>query len=169
MILAHQEGVIFWSLPWLFLPMEGIECLSLTDDGFNVDPVLSYMPEQLYHHEVVPALLANPLTEDIERQIWSCWHQNEMFHIDTIHRLGLEARAQVGSNLLLIVVDTSQSVTTLTPRVQPLTQTVTIDDIMPFLVLVSRDVEVSLMSMQVLLTLQIPISGLTLGSSSPRT
>jgi hypothetical protein len=41
---------------------------------------------------------------------------------------------------------------------------ITIDDAMPFRVLFSRDAEVSLMSLHVFLTLQIPISGLNLTS-----
>jgi hypothetical protein len=41
--------------------MEVIEHLSLTCDGLDDDPVLSYMPKQLYHHVVTHELLANPL------------------------------------------------------------------------------------------------------------
>jgi hypothetical protein len=51
--------------------MEGIECLSLADDGLDDDPMLSYTPTQLRHHEVTQALLTNPPREGTERQIWS--------------------------------------------------------------------------------------------------
>jgi hypothetical protein len=67
----------------------------------------------------------------------------------------------VGSNLPPATMDISHPATTLMPRGQPLTQTLTIDGTMPFRVHISRDVEVSLMNLQVFLTLQIPISGLT--------
>jgi hypothetical protein len=33
---AHEGGG--GCLPWLFLPMEGIECLSFTDDVLDNDP-----------------------------------------------------------------------------------------------------------------------------------
>jgi hypothetical protein len=61
-----------------------------------------------------------------------------------------------------IVMDTGQPVSTPTIGGQPLTRTVTIDDAMPFFVLLSRDVEVSLISLHVFSTLHIPISALTL-------
>jgi hypothetical protein len=40
------------SLTWSFLPMEGMEHLSLTEDGLDDDPVLSYSSAQLCHHKV---------------------------------------------------------------------------------------------------------------------
>jgi hypothetical protein len=49
------------SLPWSFLPMEGMEHLSLPDV-----PVLSYTPAQLRYHEAAQALLANPPLEGVE-------------------------------------------------------------------------------------------------------
>jgi hypothetical protein len=52
-------------------------------------------------------------------------------------------------------------VPTPTPRGQPLTWTVTIGDAMSFCMLFSRDMDINLMSLQLFLTLQIPISGLT--------
>jgi hypothetical protein len=58
-------------------------------------------------------------------------------------------------------VDTGQPDSVPTPRGQPLIRMVTIDDVMPFHVLISSDVEVSLMSLQISLTLQVPISSLT--------
>jgi hypothetical protein len=60
-----------------------------------------------------------------------------------------------------IVMDTGQLASTSTPGGQPLTRTVTIDDATPFRVLNNKDVEVSLMSLQVFLTLQVLISGST--------
>jgi hypothetical protein len=60
-----------------------------------------------------------------------------------------------------IVVDTSQPISTPTPGGQPLFRTVTIGDAMPFRMLFSKDVQVSLMSLQIFSTLQITISGLT--------
>jgi hypothetical protein len=45
-------GDFFASLPWLCLPMEGFECLSLAGDDLDDDPVLSYTMEQLRHREV---------------------------------------------------------------------------------------------------------------------
>jgi hypothetical protein len=49
--------------------MEGFECLSLTDDGLDDNPVLSYMLEQLQHHEAAQNLLINSPLEGAERQI----------------------------------------------------------------------------------------------------
>jgi hypothetical protein len=43
MALVHQERG-FLSLFWSFHPMEEIERLSLTENGLDVDLVLSYMP-----------------------------------------------------------------------------------------------------------------------------
>jgi hypothetical protein len=43
MALVHQEGG-FLSLFWSFHPMEEIERLSLTENGLDVDLVLSYTP-----------------------------------------------------------------------------------------------------------------------------
>jgi hypothetical protein len=40
--------------------MEGIEHLSLTNDGLDDDPMLSYTSAQLRHHKAVQALLAIP-------------------------------------------------------------------------------------------------------------
>jgi hypothetical protein len=40
--------------------MEGIECLSLSEDGLDINPVLSYISAQLHHHEVIQMLLTNP-------------------------------------------------------------------------------------------------------------
>jgi hypothetical protein len=59
-------------------------------------------------------------------------------------------------------MDTGQLNSTLTPGGNPLTRTVTIDDAMSFHVLITNDTEVSMMSLLVFLTLQIPISSLTL-------
>jgi hypothetical protein len=58
------------------------------------------------------------------------------------------------------VMDTGQP-GSMPTRGQPLTQMVTIDDAMPFRILISNDAKVSIMSLQVFLTLQIPISSLT--------
>jgi hypothetical protein len=58
----------------------------------------------------------------IEGHIWSCWRQNELFHVNAI--LGLDAQAQTDSNpppaqeehhAPLIIVDIGQPVPTLTP------------------------------------------------------
>jgi hypothetical protein len=158
----------------LFLPIEGFECLSLTDDGFGNDPGLSYTSEQLRHHEAAQALLTNPPLEGAERQIWSRWRQIELFHIDAIHLLGLVAQAQAGSSLPPaplehlappIIMDTGQSAQMPIPRGQPMTQTVTINDAMPFCVLFSRYAKVSLKGLHVFLTLQILI--LSLMPTSP--
>jgi hypothetical protein len=73
--------------------MEGMEHLLLTKDGLGDDPVLSYSLTQLCHHEVAKALLTNPPPEGTERRIWSHWHQNELFHVDAIYQLMLDARA----------------------------------------------------------------------------
>jgi hypothetical protein len=73
--------------------MEVFECLTLTDANVN-DLVLFYTSEQLRHLEVAQALFANPPLDSTERQVWARWRWNEMqFHINTIHRLRLEARA----------------------------------------------------------------------------
>jgi hypothetical protein len=94
--------------------------------SFADDPVLSYTPTQLRYHEVPQALLANPPLEGVEERIWSHWLRNELFHINAIYRLGLEARTQAGSNLppvrvehpaSPIVVDTDQLGPTSTPGV----------------------------------------------------
>jgi hypothetical protein len=50
-------------------------------------------------------------------------------------------------------MDTGQPASTSTPEGQPLTWTVTIDDAMPFHVLINNNVELSLMSLHVFLTL----------------
>jgi hypothetical protein len=48
MTLARQEGEIFFEFfPWMFLPMEGFERLSVTTDDLVKDPTLSYTAEQL--------------------------------------------------------------------------------------------------------------------------
>jgi hypothetical protein len=73
--------------------MEGMERLSLTEDNLNDDPVLSYTLAQLRHDEVTQALLANPPSEGVDRSILSCWHRNEMFHINVIYYAGLESHA----------------------------------------------------------------------------
>jgi hypothetical protein len=65
--------------------MEGIERLSLTDDILDDDPVLTYTPEQLHHHEAIEMLLTIRPLEGVVEQIWFRWHQNELFLIDTIH------------------------------------------------------------------------------------
>jgi hypothetical protein len=62
----------------------------------------------------------------------------------------------------LIIVDISQSESAPTAEGHPLTQTVTIDDAMPFRMLFSRDANAILMSLRVFLTLKIPISELVL-------
>jgi hypothetical protein len=49
--------------------MEGIERLSLTNNGLVDDAVLSYTPEQLFHHEAAQALLTHPPLEGTERWI----------------------------------------------------------------------------------------------------
>jgi hypothetical protein len=108
--------------------------------------------------------------EDTERQIWSGWHCNVLFHIDAIHHARLGAQVQAASSpspaqeehsTPLDLVDTSQAVSVPTLVIQPLVRTVTIDNAMPFCVLITSDVEVRLMSLQVFLTLQIPILSLT--------
>jgi hypothetical protein len=71
--------------------MEGMECLSLTEDGLDDDPVFSYTLSQLCHHEVAQTFLGNPPSDDNERQIWSPWHQNLEFHVDASHYAGHEA------------------------------------------------------------------------------
>jgi hypothetical protein len=88
MTLACQVGGIpeFF---WPFLPMEGMEHLSLSEDGLDNNPMLSYTSDQLRHHEAGQMLLANPSPEGVERQIWSCWCWNELFHVNAIHNLGL--------------------------------------------------------------------------------
>jgi hypothetical protein len=48
--LARNRG--FLRVFWLFLPMEGMEHLSLTKDGLDDDPMFSYTQAQLCHHEV---------------------------------------------------------------------------------------------------------------------
>jgi hypothetical protein len=58
-------------------------------------------------------------------------------------------------------VDTSQPLFAPTLEDQSLTQMATIDEAMPFRVPISKDVEVSLMSLQVFMAPQIHISGLT--------
>jgi hypothetical protein len=78
--------------------MDGMECLSLTEDGLDNDPVLSYTPAQLHHHEAAQVLLANPPPEGTKRQIWSRWYRDMTFHIDAIQYPGLEAQAQADSN-----------------------------------------------------------------------
>jgi hypothetical protein len=60
-----RKGDFFKSLPWLVLPMEGFECLSLT----NNDLVFAYTLEQLCHHEAAQALLTILPLEGIERKI----------------------------------------------------------------------------------------------------
>jgi hypothetical protein len=45
--------------------MEGLECLSLTDDGLNEDPALPYTPQQLCHHVAARVLFAIPPPEGI--------------------------------------------------------------------------------------------------------
>jgi hypothetical protein len=52
MTLVRLEGGGGLSLTWSFLPMEGMEHLSLTEDGLDDDPVLSYSSAQLCHHKV---------------------------------------------------------------------------------------------------------------------
>jgi hypothetical protein len=49
--------------------MERIERLSLTDNGLDDDPVLSYTLEQLRHHKVAQVVITNPTPEGIERWI----------------------------------------------------------------------------------------------------
>jgi hypothetical protein len=141
--------------------MEGIERLSLTDDILDDDPVLTYTPEQLHRHEATEMLLTIRPLEGVVEQIWFHWHQNELFFIDTIHWLRLKARTWVGSNLSPTrvehlappaVMDTGQP-GSMPTRGQPLTQMVTIDDAMPFRILISNDAKVSIMSLQVFLTL----------------
>jgi hypothetical protein len=50
LVLNHNDigmpgtGDFLKSVPWLFLTMEGLKCLSLTDDGLIEDPALSYTP-----------------------------------------------------------------------------------------------------------------------------
>jgi hypothetical protein len=84
-----------------------------------------------------------------------------LFHVDAIYNAGLEAQAKVASNPLLaqeehptplVIVDIDRLVLTPTTGRQPLIRMVTIDDAIPFHVLISNDVEVSLMSMHVFLT-----------------
>jgi hypothetical protein len=80
--------------------MDGMEQLSLTDNGLDDELVLSYMQAQLRHHEVVQVLLANSPPDGAEGQILFrlCW--NELFHVNAIHRLGLEAQVHADSCLL---------------------------------------------------------------------
>jgi hypothetical protein len=136
--------------------MEGMECLSLTEDDLDDDPMLSYTSPQLHHHETAEALLVNPPPEGAERQIWSRRHQNKLFHIDTIYYAGLEAQAQAISNpppaqeehlVLLVFMDTRQPVPASTTRGQPLIWIITIGDIMPFHILISSNAMVRLMSL----------------------
>jgi hypothetical protein len=91
-MLGREIHEFFWS----FLPMEGMEHLSLTEDSLDVDPVYSYTLDQLYHHEAAQTLLANPPPKGTERQIWSCWCQNELLHVNAI--LLLDSQAQADSN-----------------------------------------------------------------------
>jgi hypothetical protein len=144
--------------------MEGFKHLSfIADDGLIEDLALSYTPEQFHHHVAVQELFAYPPLGGVERWAWAQWHWKEFqFHIDAIHPLGLPALEQVDSRLLptsvklpapLVIVDTDQSVSASTLGGQPLTRIVTIGDAMPFCVLFNRDVEVSLMILQVFLTL----------------
>jgi hypothetical protein len=73
--------------------MEVFERLSLTDANVN-DLVLSYTSEQLRHQVVAHALFTNPPPDGTKRQVWARWRWNKMqFHINAIHRLGIEARA----------------------------------------------------------------------------
>jgi hypothetical protein len=51
--------------------MEGMEHLSLIEDGLVDDPVLSYSLAQLHHHEVAQVLLGNLSPEGAKRWIWS--------------------------------------------------------------------------------------------------
>jgi hypothetical protein len=51
--------------------MEGMEQLSLTTNGLDDDPVLSYSLAQLQHHEVAQALVAKPPLVSAQTQIWS--------------------------------------------------------------------------------------------------
>jgi hypothetical protein len=64
--------------------MEGMECLSLTEDDLDDDPVLSYTSAQLCHHEAAQVHLTNLPPTGAERLICSCWHQNELFHVSII-------------------------------------------------------------------------------------
>jgi hypothetical protein len=59
-------------------------------------------------------------------------------------------------------MDTSHPLSTPMFEDLPFTRTVTIDDAIPFHVLIRRDTEASLMSLQDFLTLQIPNSDFTL-------
>jgi hypothetical protein len=67
--------------------MEGMECLSLTEDDLDDDPVLSYTSTQLYHHEAARVHLMNLPPTGAKRLIYSCCHQNELFHVSIILRL----------------------------------------------------------------------------------
>jgi hypothetical protein len=116
----------FFSLPWSFLPMEGMKQLSLTNNGLDNNPVLSYSLAQLCHHKVSQGLLANLPPEGGERQIWSLWCRSELFHVIAIHHLGLDAQPLADSTLHLpqveqssppFAVDTSQPESTPSPRV----------------------------------------------------
>jgi hypothetical protein len=49
--------------------MERMEHISLDKESLDDDPVLHYTLTQLYHHEVVQALLGNPPTEGTKRLI----------------------------------------------------------------------------------------------------
>jgi hypothetical protein len=129
--------------------------------------VLYYTPAQLCHHEVAQTLLGNPPSKGAKRRIWYCWHQNLTFHVDAIHYVVLKAQAQVVLDPPLAqaeypvppaIKDTGQLVSMPTIGGQPLTCMVTIDDAMSICILISNDAEVSLMSLHVFLTLQIPIS-----------
>jgi hypothetical protein len=111
-----------------------------------------------------------PNTLHNKRQIWSRCHLSELFHIDAIYFARLEVQAQVDCNLPStqeehpappVVMDTKQPVLVQTTGGQPLTQLVTIGSIMPFRVLISSDAKLSMMSLQVFSSLQIPISSLT--------
>jgi hypothetical protein len=45
----------------LVIPLEGMECLLLAEDGLIIDPVSPYVLAQFHHHEAAyQALLANP-------------------------------------------------------------------------------------------------------------
>jgi hypothetical protein len=59
-----------------------------------------------------------------------------------------------------VVMDIGQPVPMPTTGGQSLIRMVTIDDAMPFHILISSDAEVSLMNLQVFLTMQIPVLGL---------
>jgi hypothetical protein len=94
-----------------------------------------------------------------------------LFHINSI--LGLDSQAQVDSSLPpaqeenpapLVIMDTGQSVPMTTARGQSLIWMVTINDGIHFVVVISSNAEVSLMSQHVFLTLKITISSLTLAS-----